>query len=166
MTTDKIYLVGFMGAGKSSVARALAARLDWRAEDIDEWIERRERRDIPAIFRQHGEPYFRELERETLVRMLPLRGAVVASGGGTFVDPRNRELMLRDGLVIWLDIPLATVLERVPADGRRPLAADRAEFERLYLVRRAAYEQAHLRIDAGRVSVPAIIEQLVDWLEA
>ena len=78
MKTDKIYLVGFMGAGKSTVARALAERLDWRAEDIDERIETRERRDIPSIFRQYGEPYFRALERESLIDLLPMRGTVVA----------------------------------------------------------------------------------------
>ena len=105
MKADKIYLVGFMGAGKSTLARALAARLDWRAEDIDERIERAERRDIPGIFRQHGEPYFRALERASLIELLPVRGAVIATGGGTFEDPQNRELMLRDGVVIWLDVP-------------------------------------------------------------
>ena len=62
---------------------------------------------------------------QTLIELLPVRGTVVATGGGTFVDPGNRELMMRDGLVIWLDVPLTTVLERVPLDGRRPLAADR-----------------------------------------
>src|SRR5262245_47644337 len=128
-----------MGAGKSTVARALAKRLDWRAEDVDDWIERRERRDIPGIFRQHGEPYFRGLERQAMIELLPLRGTVVATGGGTFADPQNRELMLRDGLVIWLDVPLATVLERVPADGRRPLAADRSGLEVPYHQRLAAY---------------------------
>ena len=95
--TDKIYLVGFMGAGKSSVARALGKRLDWKVEDIDARIERAERRDIPTIFRDSGEPYFRAREREALIDLLPERGAVVASGGGTFADASNRELMLRDG---------------------------------------------------------------------
>ena len=97
--------------------------------------------------------------------MLPLRGAVVASGGGTFVDPRNRELMLRDGLVIWLDIPLATVLERAPADGRRPLAADRGTLESLYNQRLAAYRLAPVRVDASRGSVDLLVDQIVDGLE-
>jgi shikimate kinase len=163
--TDKIYLVGFMGAGKSSVARALARRLDWRAEDIDERIEARERRDIPSIFKQHGEPYFRAAEREALIDLLPLRGTVVATGGGTFVDPRNRELMMRDGLVIWLDVPLAMVLERVPADGRRPLAADRGALEALYNQRLAAYRLAPVRVDASRGPVDLLVDQIVDGLE-
>ena len=97
MKADKVYLVGFMGAGKTTVARALGTRLDWQAEDIDERIERAERRDIPTIFRDAGEPYFRAREREALIDLLPERGTVVATGGGTFVDAANRELMLRDG---------------------------------------------------------------------
>lgn len=164
MTADKIYLVGFMGAGKSTVARALARRLDWQAEDIDERIERRERRDISAIFRQSGEPYFRSLEREELVMLLPTRGAVVATGGGTVLAAANMELMLRDGAVVWLDVPLATAIDRVPLDGRRPLAADRVEMERLYNQRLTAYGQAHLRVEAGRGSVEELVDQIVDWL--
>jgi shikimate kinase len=163
---DKLYLVGFMGAGKTSVARALARRLDWKTEDIDERIERRERRDIPSIFRQHGEPYFRAVEREELIALLPQRGTVVATGGGTVVDASNRELMLRDGAVVWLDVPFATVLDRVPVDGRRPLAADRLEMEQLYNQRLMAYRQAHLRVDAGRGSVEALVDQIVEWLGA
>lgn len=166
MRADKLYLVGFMGAGKTTVARALAKRLDWKIEDIDERIERRERRDIPSIFRQEGEPYFRAVERDELIGLLPQRGTVIATGGGTVVDAGNRELMLRDGAVVWLDAPFATILDRVPVDGRRPLAADRIEMERLYNQRLMAYRQAHLRVDAGRGSVEELVDQIVDWLEA
>ncbi|MGE0462934.1 MAG: shikimate kinase [Vicinamibacterales bacterium] len=165
MKTDKIYLVGFMGAGKSTVARALAKRLDWRVEDIDERIERQERKDVASIFRQHGEPYFRAAERAALIDLLPQRGTVVASGGGTFVDPANRELMLRDGVVIWLDVPFSTILDRVPLDGRRPLAADRAALEALYNQRLAAYRLAHVRVDASRGPVDLLVDQIVDGLE-
>ena len=79
---------------------------------------------------------------------------------------QNRAAINHDGVSVWLDVPLDRLIARVPADGRRPLAADRAEFERLYHARRAAYEQAHLRLDAGRASVDALVEQFVDWLEA
>jgi shikimate kinase len=164
VTADKVYLVGFMGAGKSSVARALGKRLDWKVEDIDSRIERLERRDIPAIFRDAGEPYFRAREREALLQLLPERGTVVASGGGTFADPANRELMLRDGAVIWLDAPLATVLGRLPLDGRRPLATDRLGMEQLYNQRLAAYRLAHFRVDAGRGSVEELVDHIVEWL--
>ncbi len=164
MKADKVYLVGFMGAGKSTAARALGKRLDWKVEDIDACIERADRRDIPTIFRQDGEPYFRARERQVLIDLLPERGAVIASGGGTFVDPSNRELMLKDGAVVWLDAPFATVLSRIPLDGRRPLAADRLEMEQLYNQRLTAYRQAHFRVDAGRGSVEGLVDQIVDWL--
>ncbi len=165
MTADKIYLVGFMGAGKTTAARALGKRLDWKVEDIDARIERDERRDIPTIFRQDGEPYFRARERDVLIGLLPERGTVVAAGGGTFADPANRELMLRDGAVVWLDAPFSTVVSRIPVDGRRPLAADRLEMEQLYNQRLAAYRQAHLRVDAGRGSVEELVDAIVEWLD-
>jgi shikimate kinase len=162
---DKIYLVGFMAAGKTTVARALAKRLDWRAVDIDELIEAREKLTVAEIFAKRGEPYFRALERQTLVDQLPPRHVVVATGGGTFADAQNRAAINGDGVSVWLDVPLDRLIGRVPTDGRRPLAADRPGFERLYHQRRAAYEQAHIRLDAGRASVDALVEQLVDWLE-
>ena len=166
MKADKVYLVGFMGAGKSTVARALGRRLHWQVEDIDERVEKRERRDVATIFRQEGEPYFRAVERQELIALLSARGTVVATGGGTIVDPVTREMMLRDGAVVWLDAPFATILDRVPLDGRRPLAADRLEMESLYNQRLMAYGQAHLRVDAGRGSVEDLVDQIVDWLGA
>ena len=166
MKSDKVYLVGFMGAGKTTVGRALARRLDWKFEDIDDRVEQRERRDIPTIFRQEGEPYFRQVEREELIALLPHRGSVVATGGGTIVDVITRELMLRDGAVIWLDAEFATIVQRVPVDGRRPLAADRIEMERLYNQRLMAYGQAHLRVDSGKSSVEELVDQIVEWLGA
>jgi shikimate kinase len=163
---DKVYLVGFMAAGKTSVGRALANRLDWQTVDIDELIEKRERATISEIFARHGEPYFRATERAVLFEQLPTRHAVVATGGGTFVDPQNRAAINHDGVSVWLDAPLDRVIARLPSDGRRPLATDRAELERLYQTRRLAYEYAHVRLDAGRASIDDLVEQLVDWLEA
>jgi shikimate kinase len=162
---DKVYLVGFMGAGKTTVARALARRLGWQMIDIDERIEERERQTVADLFAKRGEPYFRAAERAVLGEQLAARHVVVATGGGTFVDGQNRALINRDGVSVWLDVPLDRLIERVPADGRRPLAADRSEFERLYAARRAAYEHAHLRIDAARTGVQGIVEHLVDWME-
>ena len=164
MKAEKVYLVGFMAAGKTTLARALAKRLDWRALDIDEIVEQRERLPVADIFAKHGEAYFRIAERDALADQLGVRHVIVATGGGTFVDPQNRSLINADGLSVWLDIPLERALARVPADGRRPLAADREAFERLYHLRRAAYQQAHIRVDAGRQGVDALVEQLMDLL--
>ena len=164
MNADKIYLVGFMGAGKTTVARALGRRLGWPVEDIDERIEARERRSVAAIFAQNGESYFRQQERQALSELLPQRQIVIATGGGTFAEPDNRALMLADGAVVWLDLPLARVIDRVPADGRRPLAADRAQLDQLYTRRQLAYAHAHLRVDATR-PVPEVVERLLAWIE-
>ena len=162
MITDKIYLVGFMAAGKTTVARALAARLGWRAEDIDALIEARERRTVAEIFARSGEPYFRALERDILRMLLPLRHVVVATGGGTFMDPENRSAINLDGVSVWLDVPLEEVIARLPADGRRPLAADRTQMERLFALRQAGYANARVRVDARGVHPEAIAERIME----
>lgn len=166
MTVDKIYLVGFMASGKTTVARALAARLDWRTEDVDELIVARERMTIAEVFGQHGEPYFRQAEREILKILQPLRHVVIATGGGTFSDPENRAAINRDGLSVWLDVPLPVLIPRIPRDGSRPLAASLADLERLYAARTEAYGQAHVRIDAGVLPVPAVVDRIIDAIDA
>jgi len=143
---DKLYLVGFMGAGKTTVASALGRRLGWRSEDVDE-----------------DGGYFRQAERAVLSELLPVRNMIVATGGGTFADPGNRATILSDGAVAWLDLPLSRVIERIPPDGRRPLAADLVQMEELYLRRRQAYAEAHVRIDAAK-PVDEIVERLLEWI--
>jgi shikimate kinase len=145
------------------VARLLGRRLGWRAEDVDQRIEARERKTVAAIFAQHGEAHFRQLERQVLGELLPERQVVVATGGGTFVEADNRALMLADGAVAWLDAPLERIVQRVPNDGRRPLAADRVQMEALYTRRRLAYVEAHVRIDAARPA-PEVVERLLEWI--
>ena len=163
MRADKLYLVGFMAAGKTTVARAVGKRMGWRVEDLDERIEARERRPVATIFAQNGEAYFRATERDVLHELLYERDIVIATGGGTFVDPDNRAVMLSDGAVAWLDLPLQHVVERIPTDGRRPLAADRAQMEKLYAWRQQAYREAHVRLDAAR-PVDEIVERLLEWI--
>ena len=150
-----------MAAGKTTVARALATRLGGRIEDIDELIEARERRTVADIFSRQGEAYFRGVEREILKLVLPLRHAVVATGGGTFMDVENRTAINLDGVSVWLDVPFEVVVARLPADGRRPLAASRQQMERLFALRRAAYAQAHMRVDASAGPADHIAEQIL-----
>ena len=160
---DKIYLVGFMAAGKTTVARAIARRLGWRAEDVDELIEARERQTVADIFARHGEPYFRTVEREILHLLLPLRHTVVATGGGTFMDPESQQAIRLDGTAVWLDVPLETIVARLPSDGRRPLSADRAQMERLFAMRQAGYAQAQVRVDATGPA-DAVAERILEAL--
>lgn len=165
MQADKIYLVGFMATGKTSLAAVLSYRLDWPVRDIDELIERHERRTVADIFAQDGEAYFRAVERTILHELVPQRHIIVATGGGTFVDPGNRAIINADGVSVWLDAPLPELLDRIPRDGRRPLAADRTQLEGLFEVRRAAYAQAQIRLDAAGRPVEALAEELVARLE-
>ena len=164
MKADKVYLVGFMTAGKTTVAQALAGRLSWEALDLDAEIERAEHRTVAEIFASQGEPHFRRLERAALERVLPRRHVVVATGGGTFVDPANRAAIQADGCSIWLDVSFNEIVTRLPSDGRRPLAANRAQLEALYLARRDAYQHAHVRIEATGQPVEAVVEVLLDRL--
>ena len=166
MRADKVYLVGFMAAGKTSLAREIGRRLDWRIEDVDERIEARERRPIASIFALDGEAYFRAAEREVVQQLLPPRHVVVATGGGTFVDPDLRALIKADGAVFWIDAPLGQIIDRLPRDGSRPLAGNRLQLESLYESRRLAYAQAHVRLDASRASVGDLADQVVEWLGA
>ena len=165
MKTDKIYLVGFMGAGKTTLAQALARRLGWRAEDVDVLVEARERRSVADIFAREGEPYFRAAERQVIFSLLPARHLVVATGGGTFVDPENRAAINADGVSVWIDVPFEELMSRIPPDGRRPLATDLTQMTLLYERRRLAYEQAHIKLDGARARTEELIEQLVDTLE-
>jgi shikimate kinase len=163
-SADKLYLVGFMGAGKSSVGRALGQRLGWRVIDIDAWIEERERQPVADIFAARGEAAFRALERGAVRAALAPRHVVVATGSGTFADATNRAAVLDDGTVVWLDAPFETVVARVPADGRRPLARDREAFAALYASRVATYRLAHVRIDTAAAVVDEVVERILDRL--
>ena len=142
-----------MASGKSTAAaRARRPARRWRAEDVDDLIEAaRAPVDRGDLFTQHGEPTFPgRRTRRCLALLQPLRRIVVATGGGTFCDAENRALINRDGVSIWLDVPLVELIPRIPLDGRRPLAADRAQLDRLYASRIGRTPApAHLRIDAA-----------------
>src|SRR4026208_2331877 len=113
-----------MGAGKTTVARSRARRGGCRPVAADQLVAEREHAAVADLFARKGEPYFRAAERSVLVDQIGVRHAVVATGGGTFVDPQNPAPLTRGGTSIWLDVPLPQLIQRVPADGRRPLAAD------------------------------------------
>jgi shikimate kinase len=164
--TPGIYLVGFMASGKSTVGRHLAHRLGWNFFDTDVEIESAERMTIAEIFEQRGEPEFRRIEREILRQHVQWiergRPAVLALGGGAFVEEANRELLRDRGVTIWLDCPFAVVQRRVAAHHVvRPLARDPEKFESLWNSRRRFYELANARIavesDEPDTAVEAIL---------
>jgi shikimate kinase len=148
--TPGIYLVGFMGSGKSTVGRLLADRLGWQFADLDEEIEAQRETTIADLFDKVGEAEFRRIESAALrkhVRTVECgRPTVIALGGGTFVQPDNFELLEDHGVTIWLDCPLETVRQRVERASHRPLARDVKRFEELFHSRQAAYAKADYRI--------------------
>jgi shikimate kinase len=149
-----VYLVGFMGVGKSTVGRALAGLLDWEFADTDALVESVEGRPVEAIFRLSGEGRFREAEWDALRSLGGRKRIVVATGGGLFLGVAQRAFLRGTGVSFWLDAPLSVVAARVGAGAPRPAwpvddaLLRRAFFER----RRAAYALADVRIDASRTS--------------
>jgi shikimate kinase len=165
MKSDKVYLVGFMAAGKSAVAKALARRLGWSVEDLDELIENREQRSVAEIFAADGESEFRKMERAMLKELRPRRHVVVATGGGTFADSTGLAL-IADGASIWLDVSFETVVKRLPLDGKRPLASDRTTMQALWHARRPAYSLAQLQLPADHAAVDDLVADILTWLES
>jgi shikimate kinase len=163
--TPGIYLVGFMGSGKSTVGRALARHLGWRFADLDDDIESRERLTIPEIFDQRGEVEFRRVEQDALAFRVKdiARGIpwVVAVGGGCFAQPANLDLMQNHGISIWLDAPLEVVRSRVAHSSHRPLARDPEKFEELFTRRKEAYEKADFRILVGHEGSQGALDEIL-----
>jgi shikimate kinase len=156
-----VVLVGFMGAGKSTVGAALSSRLGWPFEDLDERIQAREQRSIEQIFRESGEAVFRQLEHAALRSAVEEMGAsvkVLALGGGAFAQQSNAALLDQTGITtIFLDAPVEELFRRCQEQQLdRPLRRDLNEFRRLYESRRACYLQAAVRIETAGKSVEEV----------
>ncbi|HET9132491.1 MAG TPA: shikimate kinase [Terriglobia bacterium] len=146
MTVERVYLVGFMGAGKTSVGRALATQLGWSFVDLDAEIERSQKMQVRDIFSKSGEAHFRQLEREHLKRASERPRAVIALGGGATIDPENRLVIDSTGTSVWLNVPFDTAARRVSMDGSRPLFKDLQHAERLYETRLPIYKLARIHV--------------------
>jgi len=158
-----VYLVGFMGSGKSEAGRCLAEKIGWAFEDTDEIVQTLEGRTIERIFAESGEERFREAERRVLGEVSARNKRVVATGGGMFLRVQRRVSMRETGVIVWLDASLESIRERLGSGDGRPLwshqepIAMRALYER----RRAAYALADFRVDASTADPDAIATRIL-----
>jgi shikimate kinase len=163
--TPGLYLVGFMGSGKSAVGRLLADELGWSFADIDEDIETGQGVSIAEIFETRGEEEFRKIEQEALrkrVREVECgKPMVLALGGGAFVDPANQKLLEERGVTVWLDCPFSRISARVEGQTHRPLARDPEKFRKLYDDRQDAYGKAEHRIEADTDDPASIVAEIL-----
>jgi shikimate kinase len=163
--TPGIYLVGFMGCGKTTVGRRLAGVLGWTFVDIDDDIEASAQRSISEIFDTLGEPEFRRLEAAAIadrVHMVEQGHPMVLSlGGGAFAQQANYEMLAPNGVSIWLDCPFEIIRQRLAKESHRPLARDPKKLKDLYEARLEAYGRADFRIEVIVDDPQPAVEQIL-----
>jgi len=163
--TPGIYLVGFMGSGKSTVGRMLADQIGWRFGDVDDDVETAAKMSITELFTQQGEAEFRRLESEAIrarVRRVQAGNPMVlALGGGAFTQQANIDLLENNGVTIWLDADFPVVKKRVSMATHRPLARNAERFADLFQERRENYAKAEYRIAIPEDDSRAALEHIL-----
>ena len=165
--TRPVVLVGLMGVGKSTVGRKLAGLLKRDFVDADEAIVEAAQLSIAEIFAQFGEPYFRDGERRVIARLIEEGHGVIATGGGAFVDPATRALILERGIAVWIDADIDTLVERTARKGDRPLLANgdaREILTKLAQERNPLYAQAHVHVKSQSTPHEATLDAIMKAL--
>ena len=160
--TGNLILIGFMAAGKDTVAREIFARTGRACLSLDRLIELQTGRKITDIFRRYSEPYFRKIEKAALASVLDLKHIVLATGGGTVLDPQNRQRLKRMGLVVHLRAGFPALEKRLKHDRTRPLVRDRAQIRRIFLARRGKYGFADRIIDTDGQTPARIADRIIE----
>jgi shikimate kinase len=164
----RVVLVGIMGSGKSTVGRLLAHRLGWEFVDLDGWIEQRAGRRIADIFRDEGEPRFREWEATATASLADVDRLVLAPGGGWVTDPRNPERLGEGSLVVWLRVSAADALARLAGErSNRPLlhgAEPGAAITRLLDERESMYSRADLHVETAERTPSEVARQIGEYV--
>jgi shikimate kinase len=162
-----IVLVGLMGAGKSTVGRRLAEKLALPFVDADHEIEAAAGKTIPEIFADHGEAYFRDGERKVIARLLDGGAAVLATGGGAYINAETREMIGHKGISVWLKADLPLLMERVSRRSNRPLLKSgdpEAVMRRLIDERYPIYAKADITVMSRDIAHTAIVNDVIKAL--
>ncbi len=161
----RIYLIGFMGCGKSFIGKRLAKSLDYKWVDLDALIVERQGCSIAQIFKEHGEAYFRELETALLVESRQWDEVVISTGGGVIMAAENRSL-LKQEKALYLEWKPQTLLKRIAQDKERPLAGDLDQLKALYEWRAPLYEEvACQKIDCEKLSPQMLVMEIIKRME-
>ncbi len=164
-----IILCGFMATGKSTVGKQLARELRYRFLDMDALIEKETGTTIPQIFATQGEPAFRALESQLVDRITGWTGYVIATGGGTIVNPQNLARLKSCGIVISLTADVPTILRRTGQEDSRPMlqGGDKAErIRNLLTLREPFYSQADIVLDTSTLTIGQVVQTLLERLQA
>lgn len=170
MAVDRIFLVGLMGAGKTTIGRQLAKALNKQFVDSDREIESQTGASIPLIFELEGEEGFRRRERDMIDKLTQRHDAVLATGGGAILNEDNRRWLGERGVVIYLHATVEQLLERTRMDRNRPLLQTEdpeARLRELMAARDPLYQElADIVIDTGEASVRQVVQDLIKQLDA
>lgn len=168
--SSNIFLIGPMGAGKTTVGRQLAKQLNLQFLDSDREIEARTGVDIPMIFEYEGEQGFRRREQSIINELTQLKNIVLATGGGAILEPKNREYLMEYGFVVYLRCSVDRQLERTTKDSHRPLLNTenpRAKLQELMRIRVPLYKTcANYTVDTGRLSSRMAVKQILNIFES
>ncbi|NPA52924.1 MAG: shikimate kinase [Aquificae bacterium] len=163
---SNIYLVGFMCSGKTTIGKLLSKETGLKFVDIDKLIEEETKTEIADIFKNYGEEYFRQLEKEKMKEISQKKGLIVSTGGGLGADIENMNLMKKTGTVIWLKVSLDTVLKRCINDKTRPiLNLPKDKLTQLFKERETIYKLADFKIDTEKQTPEDTVKEITFLLK-
>ena len=168
VTPKKIFLLGMMGTGKSTIGRSLANKLGFDFIDSDNWIEESLKMKIPQIFEKKGEDYFRSLEKNFILKELPSGNYIIACGGGLCIPPGMMDLLKKEGITICLTASADQIFQRIGSDPNRPLlegSKTTKQIEDILAKRKETYDSADLVIKTDHLSPERIIDSIITSLD-
>ena len=163
-----LVLTGMMGVGKSTIGRLIAKKLKAKFIDVDKVIEKNEKMSIKKIFDYKGEKYFRKIEEKITFKILKNKNAVIALGGGAFMNNEIREKVLKSSLSVWLILSLNKLIARYKKNNRRPLLNKKkleVDVKKIYQSRKKIYSLANFKVSCDNITKTQIVEKILFFYE-